>query len=853
MKLNGNLVLNTGGQSEIQNAVFERVAALPAFSAAEAGRVVFLTTNSTYYFNNGTNAYVAFATGGNAAALQTEVDAIETSLGAVVAADGTFNSAALAGTAAQGATTLTQALTMLNAAISGKDELSELTDVTITTPAAGNVLQYVGGDWINTTALTDEAAARSAADTTLTNNLNAEITARMASDAAVLAETSARIAADGILTNLTTTVKTDLVSAINEVDSDLAAEITRATGVEGTLASLTTTVKTDLVSAINEVDADLAAEITNRQNADTTLQTNINNEVTNREAAILTRQPLDTQLTSIADITPVLGDVLVGKANGTYEALNGAAARTALGLGDIAVMDDANFIKTDGTSTITSNIPMNGHQFTGLSTPTVDANAATKGYVDALVTGLTWKNSAKAATSAADGNIALDGSVTVVDGVTLVAGDRVLVHMQTAPAENGIYVVPASGAWVRANDADSAAELANAALFIQEGTAYRDTAWTQTATVATVGTSPVTFSQFSGGSVVSAGTGLSQNGNVLNVNLGAGIKELGADAVGIDLYNVSTGAIILTTDGSARGTGDNTQLHLLTHTSQLDQDVNGLFIKGSGVTATELAASVAGDGLVGGAGTALAVASAAGSAGSVGTLVVTADAVGVALGTSAITAAPGNHVHAASAVTFSPVGTIASENVQSAIAEVSDDVTALTTSAGNTQTEVDAIETAVGLAADGTFVSFTGTNFINSATSVVGAETLLDTALKAEQTTRVAAELVLTNNLAAEVTARQATDAALAAEVTARTAADTTINNRIGKMYFLYDTVSGTPAPATSHAVVHNLGQMYCNVTVVDAADEVVIPQSITFNSANKLTVAFNAAIACRVIVMGLA
>jgi hypothetical protein len=55
----------------------------------------------------------------------------------------------------------------------------------------------------------------------------------------------------------------------------------------------------------------------------------------------------------------------------------------------------------------------------------------------------------------------------------------------------------------------------------------------------------------------------------------------------------------------------------------------------------------------------------------------------------------------------------------------------------------------------------------------------------------------------------------------------------------------------TSHVVTNNLQQKYCNVTVVDYADGVIIPESIKFDSATQLTVTFNSSIQCRVIVMG--
>jgi hypothetical protein len=68
----------------------------------------------------------------------------------------------------------------------------------------------------------------------------------------------------------------------------------------------------------------------------------------------------------------------------------------------------------------------------------------------------------------------------------------------------------------------------------------------------------------------------------------------------------------------------------------------------------------------------------------------------------------------------------------------------------------------------------------------------------------------------------------------------------------LYDAVT-TPNSATVHTINHNIGQKYCNVTVVDNADEVIIPQSIVFNSTTQLTVTFNVAITCKVVVMGVA
>jgi hypothetical protein len=60
-------------------------------------------------------------------------------------------------------------------------------------------------------------------------------------------------------------------------------------------------------------------------------------------------------------------------------------------------------------------------------------------------------------------------------------------------------------------------------------------------------------------------------------------------------------------------------------------------------------------------------------------------------------------------------------------------------------------------------------------------------------------------------------------------------------------------ASATTWTVTHNLGQKFCNVTIADDTDNVVIPQSIVFNTVNQLTVTFNTAIAGQVMVSGVA
>lgn len=74
------------------------------------------------------------------------------------------------------------------------------------------------------------------------------------------------------------------------------------------------------------------------------------------------------------------------------------------------------------------------------------------------------------------------------------------------------------------------------------------------------------------------------------------------------------------------------------------------------------------------------------------------------------------------------------------------------------------------------------------------------------------------------------------------------VTTAMNASHFLFD--SGVTS-ATSHVVTHNIGTKYCNVTVVDSNDKVIIPDSVTFDSTSQLTVTFSSAITCKVVVSG--
>jgi hypothetical protein len=177
-----------------------------------------------------------------------------------------------------------------------------------------------------------------------------------------------------------------------------------------------------------------------------------------------------------------------------------------------------NVTAVSGTSafydvTVGHSLSMGGFIISALADPVADTDAATKQYVDSVAQGLSAKAPCLVATTA---NITLSGTQTI-DGVAVVALDRVLVKNQTAPAENGIYVV-AAGAWARSADANAWAELVSAFTFVTSGTANANNGYVCTvAPGGTLGVTAVTWVQFSGAGQITAGAGLTKVGNTIDV------------------------------------------------------------------------------------------------------------------------------------------------------------------------------------------------------------------------------------------------------------------------------------------------------------------------------------------------
>jgi hypothetical protein len=149
--------------------------------------------------------------------------------------------------------------------------------------------------------LTAEASARTAADAALQSALDAEVTARQATDAALATEVARATGVEGSLLSLTTTAKSNLVAAINELDADLASEASARIAADGVLQAAIDAETTARIAADAAAGDALAVEVTARQAADATLAADLATEVTARTAAdTLLQSNIDAEATARA-------------------------------------------------------------------------------------------------------------------------------------------------------------------------------------------------------------------------------------------------------------------------------------------------------------------------------------------------------------------------------------------------------------------------------------------------------------------------------------------------------------------------------------------------------------------------
>lgn len=187
----------------------------------------------------------------------------------------------------------------------------------------------------------------------------------------------------------------------------------------------------------------------------------LNGASSNIQAQIDAKGASNANLTAIGNLAKTDGNIIVGNGS-TWVAENGSTARVSLGIGTLATQ-------------ASNSVSISGGSITGLGTPSNNTDAATKVYVDGLITGLKTRIICRVATTA---NITTATDLQAgdaLDGVTLAQGDRVLVKNQSNATQNGIYLTAASGQNAsRDPEFDTVAELSGQMVITQEGSAGGD-------------------------------------------------------------------------------------------------------------------------------------------------------------------------------------------------------------------------------------------------------------------------------------------------------------------------------------------------------------------------------------------
>ena len=295
------------------------------------------------------------------------------------------------------------------------------------------------------------------------------------------------------ITGSATTIDTESLTASRAVISNSSSKIavSATTDTElGYVSGVTSAIQTQ----INTKQATITGGATTITSSDLTASRAL---ASNSSGKVAVSAVTSTELGYVSGVTSAIQTQLGTKltaSNNLSDVSSTSTARTNLGLGTIATQAASNVALTGGT-------------ITGLGDPSASSDAATKNYVDTLVTGLRTRVIARVASTA---NVAIATALEngdVLDGVTLATGNRVLLKDQTTTSQNGLYIVVASGAASRDTEFDIISEIAGQLILVSEGSTHADDLFLCTTdTSATLGSSAISYTQVfpsSGGTVTS--------------------------------------------------------------------------------------------------------------------------------------------------------------------------------------------------------------------------------------------------------------------------------------------------------------------------------------------------------------
>jgi hypothetical protein len=300
-----------------------------------------------------------------------------------------------------------------------------------------------------------DASVAAVADDLATESARA-IAAENALDDAIIAEVSAREAADS-------TLQTN----VDAVASDLSAENSRALAAEGVL------------------DTAITAEVSARESADSTLQSNIDAVAsdlsTENSRAVAAENALDDAITAEVSAREAADSTLQTNVDAVASDLSSEVSRATAAEGalDVRVSDVEEVIPTLATSAqVTADLATATTSLEAYAdAAALAAETAAKAHADLISQGLNVKEAVRTVVfsdgTLEDGitpNQAAFGIYTPFGNAPLQAGDRVIYGNFSGAGEQGtaIYVV-SEGAWSLAADWENDTDKSGSFVYVEEG------------------------------------------------------------------------------------------------------------------------------------------------------------------------------------------------------------------------------------------------------------------------------------------------------------------------------------------------------------------------------------------------